>query len=215
MKEYTKFPISNFRTGFDEAVEPYASQVYATSKKSEMHMKNERSIDMQGQRFGKLLVIDKLKIEGKRGLSWACKCDCGKETIAFGGHLRAGKRVSCGCQAEEKIEASGVNLLFSIYKRKSKLKSRIFNLSYDDFRILIKGDCYYCGVVPSQKIERQKTDKVQIIYNGIDRKDSSIGYVKDNCVSCCKRCNVSKSDMSYEKWIGHLKQILKFQGVAL
>ena len=48
--------------------------------------------DLAGQRFGKLVVIEK---GGPR--HWKCRCDCGKETEASGYHLRIGKRKSCGC----------------------------------------------------------------------------------------------------------------------
>ena len=50
------------------------------------------TFDLTGQRFGKLVVVEK---GGPR--HWKCQCDCGKETEASGYHLRIGKRKSCGC----------------------------------------------------------------------------------------------------------------------
>lgn len=54
-------------------------------------------IDVQGQRFGKLVAIRALD-ERKNGQTvWECKCDCGKLTLVLGNNLRDGKTRSCGC----------------------------------------------------------------------------------------------------------------------
>ena len=37
-----------------------------------------------------------------------------------------------------------------------------------------------------------------VSYNGIDRLDSSLGYTKDNIVTCCKICNYAKNKMKFE-----------------
>lgn len=54
-------------------------------------------IDMTGEKYGKLLVIE---YAGKtpRGISlWKCKCDCGTEVIVQSSNLRNGHTKSCGC----------------------------------------------------------------------------------------------------------------------
>ena len=59
---------------------------------SDMH----KPIDITGQRFGKLVAVEKA---GKRKYlaMWRCKCDCGTETVAYLSNLRGGKTKSCGC----------------------------------------------------------------------------------------------------------------------
>lgn len=52
-----------------------------------------RFIDLTGQRFGKLTVLNRV---GDKGSVWHCKCDCGRETTVLGGNLREGKSTSCG-----------------------------------------------------------------------------------------------------------------------
>ena len=37
-------------------------------------------------------------------------------------------------------------------------------------------------------------------YNGVDRVDNSLGYIKENCVACCKICNNAKSTLSISEW---------------
>ena len=65
-------------------------------------------IDITGQRFGKLTVIEKAPNKpGVKGQQWRCLCDCGKETIGRGPDLRKGDKKSCGClqkKAYDKIK---------------------------------------------------------------------------------------------------------------
>jgi hypothetical protein len=56
--------------------------------------------DLTGQRFGKLVVIEKSGIldEIRRtNHQWKCKCDCGKEIITDTGRLTGNQIKSCGC----------------------------------------------------------------------------------------------------------------------
>ena len=59
--------------------------------------------DLTGQRFGRLMVI---QLEPRRTAGgqarWACLCDCGSESVATGGNLRAGTTTSCGCAHRDK-----------------------------------------------------------------------------------------------------------------
>lgn len=56
-----------------------------------------KALDLTGQRFGKLTVINRAK-NGKNGNArWNCVCDCGKTVIVPSYNLRSGKTQSCGC----------------------------------------------------------------------------------------------------------------------
>lgn len=54
--------------------------------------------------------------------------------------------------------------------------------------------CYYCG----------NTLKI-----GIDRLDSNVGYIEQNCVPCCEMCNYMKRTYSKDKFINQCKIISK------
>lgn len=60
-------------------------------------------IDLTGQRFGRLVVIE--KDENRNGKStnayWKCKCDCGNEVSVISKSLRNGETKSCGCYRSE------------------------------------------------------------------------------------------------------------------
>lgn len=61
-------------------------------------------IDMTGQRFGRLTVLERvedycLDYYGwtDRKAMWRCRCDCGAEVTVIGANLRRGATRSCGC----------------------------------------------------------------------------------------------------------------------
>jgi hypothetical protein len=49
-------------------------------------------------------------------------------------------------------------------------------------------------------------------WNGIDRIDSSKGYVPGNVVPCCTVCNIMKLDHSHAGFIAHIEHILAHCG---
>lgn len=81
------------------------------------------------------------------------------------------------------------------YKRAAKKRNFEWLLTDDEFKSLWQKPCSYCG------------EKIETI--GIDRLDSTTGYVLNNCVSCCSTCNTMKLDMTKEEFIFKIKQILK------
>ena len=69
-----------------------------------------------------------------------------------------------------------------------------FELTLEEFDQLIKSPCVYCGT--NSKI-------------GVDRKDNSEGYTKDNSQPCCTTCNIMKYTHSEQEFISHIKKILR------
>lgn len=64
-----------------------------------------RFIDLSGQRYGRLTIT---RYAGRtpprvRHL-WSCECDCGRQAVVRGDHLRSGLVVSCGCHRLELIQ---------------------------------------------------------------------------------------------------------------
>lgn len=62
-------------------------------------------IDLTGQRFGRLTVIERAGNNKKQPV-WKCLCVCGQETIVQGNHLSTGRTVSCGCFHKERMHIS-------------------------------------------------------------------------------------------------------------
>jgi hypothetical protein len=59
--------------------------------------------DITGQRFGRLVAIERDEAESKRTKhsSWLCKCDCGNTTSVTMFQLESGHTQSCGCLQSE------------------------------------------------------------------------------------------------------------------
>lgn len=94
--------------------------------------------------------------------------------------------------------------------RKCYRKRADFLLSDDEFFTLIKGNCYYCDSIPSNKMQdTQKSHQDVFEYNGLDRVDNSVGYITTNVVTCCKRCNIAKNDMTHDDFISLCLRIAK------
>lgn len=53
--------------------------------------------NLTGQRFGKLVVIERAGVNEKRYATWRVRCDCGNEKVIAGKNLTQGDTTSCGC----------------------------------------------------------------------------------------------------------------------
>jgi hypothetical protein len=58
-------------------------------------------IDLTGQQFGRLRVVEFLRINQHRKAVWRCLCSCGNTTEVTRGCLRDGYTKSCGCVQQE------------------------------------------------------------------------------------------------------------------
>lgn len=81
-------------------------------------------------------------------------------------------------------------------------------LSHDDVFKLVTSNCHYCGSEPLNKYVHRG---FIFMSNGIDRVDSSIGYIKENCVTCCKHCNWAKREQSLDEFLGWVEKISQYQ----
>lgn len=106
-----------------------------------------------------------------------------------------------------KGDIGSFNLLLARYRAGAKARGLAFELDRDGFRKLTKSECHYCGAQPGQAIAGRKGDPTPYVYNGVDRIDSTRGYVHLNTVACCGVCNYMKGDMSYEDFMRHVVRI--------
>lgn len=57
-----------------------------------------KRIDLTGQRFNHLTVIERAGTDRTKQVLWRCVCDCGNETTATTNALRKSRKKSCGCR---------------------------------------------------------------------------------------------------------------------
>lgn len=56
-----------------------------------------KAVQLEGKKFGKLLVIGRAENGPRWRSRWICQCDCGKTVVVLGDSLKSGKTNSCGC----------------------------------------------------------------------------------------------------------------------
>lgn len=54
-------------------------------------------VNLIGQKFGRLEVLNYAGRNKRKNSQWLCVCDCGKQKIADGSDLQSGNTKSCGC----------------------------------------------------------------------------------------------------------------------
>jgi hypothetical protein len=61
-----------------------------------------KRIDLTGQRFGRLIVLEDVGRTKSKKVIWRCQCECGNTVDVISGQLRSGKTQSCGCLQKER-----------------------------------------------------------------------------------------------------------------
>lgn len=193
--------------------------------------------DVIGRSFGTYKVLDLVELHDtldKSRFLVSCK-KCGHEKVRALATFRYGHRTRClKCSpspARRKQNNSSVakhpnkrynkdlywicNQKYKEKKKRAESRSKPFELTLDEFisvfyeRATIKitffgligtielptvsKPCFYCGMSSS----------------GLDRVDSSMGYVVNNVVVCCARCNLMKFTMSTDEWLSHMRLIIE------
>lgn len=180
-----------------------------------------RSENLLNMKFGFLTVQSLSTVKNNRGeLIWICKCDCGKIRRVKSYNLQNGLVKSCGCKRDwlkseklsKPIEDVLLTSLFCRYKNGAKYRKLDFLLNKEQFKMFIFKKCFYCGSEPFADfiVKSIFGDKI-CKYNGIDRVDSNKGYLLDNCVTCCKICNIAKSNYSFKDFNDWINRLVNFK----
>lgn len=173
-----------------------------------------------GDKHGQLTILR--RSEKKKYVFLICQCDCGKEAEVLWSNLRRGLTSTCGHgrgRWEPIRETRVYSAILSQYKGGAKDRGLSWNLSREQFIELTKQNCFYCGTAPSRPVpqkmdrkskaqkERPASDWPIILYNGIDRRDSGLGYTPENCVPCCFTCNRAKWTYAEEEFLSWVCKI--------
>lgn len=79
------------------------------------------------------------------------------------------------------------------FSHRAKRRGIPYELTQFETIRLVQEPCFYC-----------KATYTLPLHNGIDRVDNSLGYTKENSVSCCKWCNYAKNIMTIEEFKSHI-----------
>ena len=169
-----------------------------------------RRINMEGLRFGMLLILDHIE-----GIYWNAICDCGKRKIVNRNNLKNKTISSCGCYLKKrlvdigKIQAvknrkkfgyAASKKTYGTRKRGAKTRKIHFDITFEQFLEISSKNCYYCNIEPIQCC-KYKSTYGDYYYNGMDRVDSNKGYTINNVVACCWNCNKAKSSLAQKEFL--------------
>ena len=185
----------------------------------------QRKLDVYtGQVFYDLTVINSTPIYKNRKPYILCKCSCGNIREIRKDNLfdkRENRRTkSCGCKQTQnrKTKTRRPESMYSTLYRSCKSlavnRGLEFSLLKEEHTNIIQQNCYYCGSPPKlgQRVGKYKSMVgVPVVYNGVDRINSDIGYIIDNCVPCCDICNKMKMQYSVEQFMNKVLEIYEHQ----
>lgn len=147
-----------------------------------------RLIDLTGQRFGRLVVINRVKNDAENLVCWNCKCDCGNYKVVRGKDLRRGHAKSCGCWKKELLTAVKPAKTHGLYGTRlsriwRNMKNRCYNTADKNYHWYGSRGITVCP---------EWRDNFQAFYNWamshgysdeltIDRIDVDGNYCPENC----------------------------------
>lgn len=110
------------------------------------------------------------------------------------------------------------NVVYSCYRYNAKKKNFQFDLDKETFKKIVSQNCYYCGekpkdynpyIIKNAEISHVGVSRAWIKVNGVDRLDSNLGYIKENCITCCSVCNKMKLKYTVNFFIQHIFKIAR------
>lgn len=172
-------------------------------------------IDYSYKQIDRLTVLPEYR-RGKKGIwEWKIKCICGKEFWGKPSNLISDLKrhgvASCGC-AKIIYDNSACRRLYIRYKKSAKCRNLEFTMSYGVFKEITKKKCFYCGDEPKQIFNLERPGKnssivKEYVYNGVDRRDNTKGYIDENIVPCCTICNQSKLNRTEDAFLLMVKKV--------
>lgn len=161
---------------------------------------NEGYMDLIGQKFNKLKVIERVEDKNHKRM-WLCECECGNRIIVCTGDLRNGHTKSCGCLSIYKYDKLDITNkkfgnLTAIEKVSEEWDKWLCKCSCGEYitlpiRTLIRGNIISCGCIPPLK-ERDKKKRLS---------NSRLYNIWANMKQRCSNPNATESENYYYRGI--------------
>jgi len=165
-------------------------------------MANHNFVDLTGQVFGSLTVLQRVGNGATGKARWLCRCECGRTTESYGQDLRRGK--SGVCQACRQARLVGVAI------PSTRKAAPSYNAAHH--RIYVErgqASQHVCGCgAPADEWSYDGTDPDELIELRVDqktRKTRPVAYSAkpEHYSPLCRSCHV-KADMTRAKEIAHV-----------
>lgn len=184
-----------------------------------------RKINLIGQKFGLLTIIEERPPTPRGHSSWLCLCDCGNKIVRTSTSMKRSKFSSCGCWHREGKdnplfrgvgEISGSWFFNVIYRSASGRKSRQKiekKLDVDiqfiwDLFLKQNRSCALSGIKLTLP-KNNSNEELKKSTASLDRIDSKRGYEKDNVQWVHKDINKMKNIFNQEYFIEMCQKVSK------
>lgn len=135
-------------------------------------------VDLTGQRFGKLVVIERVDNAKDGTAQWLCQCDCGNVSVCYGTKLRNRHIQSCGCLKRSRNGKRKTRL----YRIWTTMKARCEKKTKDNYK-------FYGGrgITVCEEWQDFECFEKWAVANGyqdnlsLDRKNPNQNYMPSNC----------------------------------
>lgn len=154
-------------------------------------------IDITGNTYNRLTVINRIANSLGKKTSWLCKCECGSFSTVYGQYLKSGRTKSCGCYQKEQARevrlehgrASKIDRHSDIYKEYSRETHlmRKYKLPIKRYNQMLQEQANKCKICSYEFGQKQgdiyvdhchTTKQVRgLLCQGCN---SGLGYFKDN-----------------------------------
>lgn len=144
-----------------------------------------RFINLVGNRYNHLTVIERSDNVGKGTATWKCLCDCGNYTIVRSGNLKSGAVKSCGCLLHTSKPTLKHNMSHTpLYQKWASIKRRCYTPSVKSYK-----DYGGRGIKMCEEWKNSFESFMQwALQSGysdgltIERKDNNGNYCPENCM---------------------------------
>lgn len=173
--------------------------------------------DISGQKFNYLTAIKKVKTNREQKTTWLCKCDCGKELEVRVSRLFNNETRSCGCKLLGRFNnkyKGTLNISASYWNsicRSAKERGYELSITIEDAQEQFskqEGKCALTGIDLFPCESRHSSGQWTA---SLDRKDSQLGYIKDNIQWIHKDINRMKWHYEQDYFIELCKLVAKLQ----
>ena len=141
--------------------------------------------DLTAQRFGRLIVIERVENDKNNNAKWLCLCDCGIKKAIMRNYLVSGKTQSCGCLRKE-LSAARLTThgktntrTYGIWTAMKKRCESSYDSSYESYGgrgIKVCEEWHEFESFYNWAITNGYADNLSI-----DRKDTNGNYEPSNC----------------------------------
>ena len=140
-----------------------------------------KSLDLAGQRFGRMSVEDRSGKDSHGAWMWRCTCDCGKSVLVRGATLKAGRTSACASCATTASSTSHGGSTSALYRRWRAMLNRCESVGRRDYGNYGGRGINVCAEWHDFAVFR---DDMGASFNEVlelDRVDNAAGYDALNC----------------------------------